>query len=69
LITNVSNEDLIKEYRKASIFCLLSRHEGFSISRIEAIHYGLPIVITKAGCGIQYKNTDLSSVIVMITGA
>ena len=55
IITNVSEEDLVKEYKKASIFCLLSRNESFGISRIEAIHYGLPLVISEAGCGLQYK--------------
>lgn len=55
LLTDVNDEDVIKEYKQASIFCLLSRREGYSIARVEAIHYGLPIVITEAGCGIHYK--------------
>ncbi|AAT42883.1 glycosyltransferase [Picrophilus oshimae] len=55
LITNISDEELIKEYKQSSIFCLLSRWGGFDIAKAEAIHYGLPIVITEAACGIYYK--------------
>lgn len=58
LITDLSDEDLIIEYKQASIFALLSRSEGSSISRIEAINYALPIVITEAGCGTHYKKFD-----------
>ena len=56
ILTDLNDEDIIREYESASIFSLLSRNEGFSIARVEAIHYGLPIVITEAGCGIYFKN-------------
>ncbi len=55
IFTDLSDDQLTREYKEASIFCLLSRREGFSISRIEAIYYGLPLIITEAGCGIEYK--------------
>ncbi|WP_161939670.1 glycosyltransferase [Picrophilus oshimae] len=55
LKTDVSYEELIKEYRQASIFCLLSRWGSFEIARTEAVHYGLSMVITEAGCGIHYQ--------------
>lgn len=55
LLTDLNDEQIIMEYKKATIFCLLSRWEGFGIARSEAIHYGLPLVITEAGCGIMFK--------------
>jgi glycosyltransferase involved in cell wall biosynthesis len=55
ILTDLSDKEIVKEYKKASIFCLLSRWEGFSISRVEAIHWGLPLVISEAGCGKEFK--------------
>ena len=56
LFTNLNEDQLAREYEEASIFCLLSRYGSFEIARVEAINFGLPIVITEAACGIQYKN-------------
>ena len=50
------NEALKMEYMGASIFCLPSVFEGDPISRVEAIAFGLPLLISEAGCG-----KDLSS--------
>ena len=55
IFTDLSDDDLDREYEEASIFCLLSRNESFGIARVEAIYHGLPIVITEAGCGSQFK--------------
>ncbi|MFP3257401.1 MAG: glycosyltransferase [Candidatus Nanopusillus acidilobi] len=55
LLGNVDEKTLEEEYKKASIFCLLSRYEGFPIARLEAMSYGLPVITTKAGCGEQYS--------------
>ncbi len=35
-------------YKNATLFCLPSRQEGFSMSITEALSYGLPVVITDA---------------------
>jgi len=45
----ISDEDLIKEYLTARVFCLPSSVEGFSIARLEAMTLGLPVVTTKTG--------------------
>jgi glycosyltransferase involved in cell wall biosynthesis len=45
----ISDEDLIKEYLTAKVFCLPSSIESFSIARLEAMALGLPIVTTKTG--------------------
>ncbi|MGC9124378.1 MAG: glycosyltransferase family 4 protein, partial [Thermoplasmata archaeon] len=55
IFTGVINEnDLEKEYNESSIFCLLSRYEGFPIVRMETIAHGLPMITSEAGCGIEY---------------
>ena len=47
----VSEHKLLELYSISSIFCLSSNWEGDSISRIEAIAAGLPVITTEAGCG------------------
>lgn len=39
------------KYCHASIFVTASRKEGYPISRVEAMAYGIPIITTTAGCG------------------
>lgn len=46
--------DLLEIYSRASIFCLASSHETFSIARAEAIASGIPIITTTSGCGIDF---------------
>ena len=53
-VGHVSPETLAELYSMASIFCLPSRREGSPISRTEAAACGLPLVITEAGCGLEY---------------
>lgn len=43
----LSKKDLIEEYRKSNIFCLISRYETFGLVYLEALSQGLPIIYTK----------------------
>lgn len=35
---------LVAYYRRASVFCSMSEHEGFGVPLLEAMHLGLPVV-------------------------
>lgn len=52
-----SKEELLKEYRAAHIFIMLSIKETFGLSYIEAMSQGLPVLYTK-GQGIDGYFTD-----------
>jgi len=40
----IDDEQLDLEYRRASVFCTLSDHEGFGVPIAEAMSHGLPVV-------------------------
>lgn len=52
----VTEERLVAEYLRASVFCLYSNWEGSPASRVEASAMGLPLVISSAGCGDSWKS-------------
>ena len=45
----ISDSELARIYMEASIFVLPSYVEGFSIARVEALAYGLPVITTATG--------------------
>ncbi|MBI2325253.1 MAG: glycosyltransferase family 4 protein [Chloroflexi bacterium] len=59
---------LISYYRRASVFCSLSEHEGFGVPLLEAMHLGVPVVAYDAaavgetldGGGITLPTKDLA---------
>jgi len=71
LLGHVPLESLAAEYRRARIFCLPSRQEGFGIVFLEAMAAGLPIVAARAAavpevvldgeCGMLVPPEDVSA--------
>jgi glycosyltransferase involved in cell wall biosynthesis len=49
LKTNVSNEELKKLYQNANLYIQLSSEEGFCMTTLDAIAYGIPTLGTPAG--------------------
>lgn len=45
----LNNEQMAEQYRKASIYCIASKKEGFPMAFLEAASYGIPIVTTPVG--------------------
>ncbi|MHB8594182.1 MAG: glycosyltransferase family 4 protein, partial [Acidimicrobiales bacterium] len=45
----VTHQELVAHYRDADVFVSLSRHEGFCVPLLEAMHHGLPVVARPAG--------------------
>lgn len=51
----VDGEQLEREYRRASVFCTLSDHEGFGVPLVEAMVRGVPLV--------AYANTAIDQTV------
>ncbi|MGD1914902.1 MAG: glycosyltransferase [Phycisphaerales bacterium] len=79
LVGPLYGEDKLAALRDATVFCLPSRQEGFSIAITEALAVGLPVVVTKAchypevteaGAGIETEldSQDVADALLAILG-
>lgn len=67
---SISHESLAAHYRAADVFVCLSRHEGFCVPLLEAMHHRVPIVAlgreavpeTLAGSGVVLSTAQASVV-------
>ncbi|HSM07998.1 MAG TPA: glycosyltransferase family 4 protein [Gemmatimonadota bacterium] len=59
-----STAELDREYRRARVFCLPSRQEGFGIVYLEAMAYGLPIAAAEAGAVPEVAPPNRTSLLV-----
>ena len=70
LTGSVSTGALLAYYRRASVFCSLSEHEGFGIPLLEAMYLGTPVVAFEAAAvgetvgagGLLLARKDLAEV-------
>ncbi len=57
---NIPKEELIKKYRDADVFALLSKNETFGLVYAEAMSQGLPVIYTRGqGFDGQYKDGEI----------
>ncbi len=71
ILTDKKPQDIAGVLATADIFILLSKHEGFPMTILEAMSAGLPVIASNvggipeavtSGCGIVVSNTKLSVV-------
>lgn len=46
VLSDLSDEDLVREYRSAAVFCMVSSYEGYGLPVAEALYLARPVVIT-----------------------
>lgn len=49
LMGDLKPEDLKKEYEKMDLFVLISKWESFGLTTLEAMSYGIPVVVSNVG--------------------
>lgn len=63
IIPPLTKAELNKLYRKANVFCLPSIDEGFGMVALEALAYGLPLVVTENVGAKDILNKDVCHVV------
>ncbi|TXI82686.1 MAG: glycosyltransferase family 4 protein [Cupriavidus sp.] len=60
-----ATQDVEAQYRRASILCMSSRHEGFGLVLVEAMAYGLAVISTNCEAGPRELIRDQENGIVV----
>lgn len=61
----VSAEALAQHYQTSDLLLVASQHEGFCVPVLEAIHFGLPVVLrsgTAAGEVLGFENSEFATI-------
>lgn len=66
---NVEFETLISYYKTAGIFAITSNYEGYSMSAVEAVVCGLPVVMTDVGVAGEVLKDKENALIVPVGNA
>jgi glycosyltransferase involved in cell wall biosynthesis len=61
---DLSHEDMLRLYASHDIFILPSTHEPYAISPLEAMSYGLPIVLTESNGGKKVVDDGVTGYII-----
>lgn len=59
----ISQAQLIQEYRKAWIYCMISSYEGFGVPALEAMACGTPVVATSNAGIREFVHHDLNGLV------
>jgi len=60
---NISDKEVVREYKKSKIFCYAPINEPFGIVLIEAMRSGLPIIVSDVGGGYNEVVSPLNGLI------
>lgn len=55
--------DPLPYLERASVFMLLSRHEGWGVAALEAAAVGVPVIMTDTGCASWLENKGKASIV------
>jgi glycosyltransferase involved in cell wall biosynthesis len=64
----VNKNNIIEYYKKADCFLLTSNAEGWGMVVVEALQYGLPVIMTDVGCAGEIIIDDISGKVIPVGG-
>ena len=56
----ISEEELIKNYKESDFLIMASEHEGFCVPVLEAMHFGLPVILRRGTAASEVLNYEKS---------